>query len=63
MINLPKDSILNQPMDRAEFMKHVGVGAMFLFGGGMIARALGIGLTPQKSQAVGYGASVYGGQK
>lgn len=63
MIKLPQDTILNQQMDRAEFMKHVGVGAMFLFGGGMIARALGLSLTPGRNQAVGYGASTYGGHR
>ena len=50
-------------MDRAEFLKHVGVGAVLLLGGGMIARALGIELGAPKQQAVGYGASTYGGGK
>lgn len=63
MIHLPQDTILSQEMDRAEFLKHVGVGAVLLLGGGMIARALGIELGAPKQQAVGYGASTYGGGK
>ena len=64
MFKQTQDSILKKPMDRIESIKHVGLGAMFLFGGGMVARALGLSVSSQSGQqAHGYGTSVYGGAK
>lgn len=60
--------LMNKPMNRQEFLKHLAVGALLVFGGGSIANALGlpqrlgIGSPRDASPAnYGYGASVYGG--
>ncbi len=64
MLQKSQDSLLNKPMDRTEFLKNVGVGAVFLLGGGMVTRALGLGMPSQSGQQVhSYGASAYGGTK
>jgi|ADGO01.1.fsa_nt_gi hypothetical protein len=52
-------SLLNKPMDRKEFLKHVGMGFAILVGFSGVIKAL-------KSSTVtaqGYGSSVYGGRK
>jgi hypothetical protein len=61
-IKMMKDQIsklLSKPMDRKEFLKHVGIGFAILVGLSGVIKAF-------KSQSVagrGYGASVYGGNK
>lgn len=62
-------NILDKPMDRKDFLKHIGVGALFVAGGGMILNAVKLQeLSSQKPQladksSYGYGASAYGGSK
>lgn len=55
-------NILDKPMDRGEFLKHVGAGAAVLLGGNMIARAL-LGMQKPNTSGQGYGSSAYGGVK
>ena len=60
-------AILNKPMDRGEFLKHIGVAVLLAVGGGMIMQALGgmkkLGLEQNAQQSsLGYGSSAYGGQ-
>ena len=64
MMKIPKLAVLEQEMDRKDFLKYLGVGAMLLLGGNMIIGALtGINKAQQKSSGkqVGYGDSKYGG--
>ena len=63
-MRLPKLAVLEQEMDRKDFIKYIGVGAMLLLGGNMIVSALsGLGkASASKShKAAGYGSSTYGG--
>lgn len=62
--------LMNKRMDRQEFLKHLAVGTLLVFGGGAIANALGLSQrlgidAPGKGGPAqyGYGASVYGGIK
>lgn len=63
-MKLPKLAVLEQEMDRKDFLKYIGVGAMLLLGGNMIIGAL-TGLnkaqSSKKTKAMGYGSSSYGG--
>lgn len=62
--------IMEKPMDRRDFLKHVGVGSLMLLGGGIIVKSLGGfealtgGETAKDNReskvGVGYGASTYG---
>ncbi|MBL8121561.1 hypothetical protein JNM87_02320 [Candidatus Saccharibacteria bacterium] len=57
-------NLLDKPMDRGEFLKHVSAGAALLMGGNIIARTLlGVQKPHTTSSASGYGASAYGGVK
>lgn len=63
-MKLPKLAVLEQEMDRKDFLKYVGVSAMLLLGGNMIIGALtGLNKASSKSakKSVGYGNSSYGG--
>ena len=51
--------LLDQPLDRKDFLKQVGMGAVMLLGGGLIMRGLS---GTQQSRSRGYGASSYGGR-
>lgn len=60
--------LLEKPMDRKDFLKHVGVGALFVAGGGMIFNAIKLQQQADSKQlasnkSLGYGSSVYGGNK
>ena len=57
-------SLLSKEMDRKEFIRVIGVGAMLLVGGGAIMTALGhlSGAKPGVKGA-GYGSSAYGGDR
>lgn len=67
----PLQSILQQEMDRKDFIKYVGATLFFVAGGGMLVKAAqsAAQLSQAKSQsttqsntlAYGYGADVYGG--
>ena len=61
MIQLPQATILSQPMNRAEFLRHAGVGVVLLLGGGTIARGLGVNLPAQNQQGASFGGNAYGG--
>jgi hypothetical protein len=62
MIKLPKLAVLEKEMDRKDFIKYVGVGAMLLLGGNMIIGALtGLNKAQSSKKSVGYGSSTYGG--
>lgn len=52
-------NLLNKPMDRKEFLKHVGMGFAVLVGVAGIVKAL----NPKVTSNLGYGSSVYGGSK
>lgn len=52
--------VLNQPIDRKDFLKQVGLGTVMLFGGGLVARTV-FGQGQRKSNG-GYGVSAYGGK-
>ena len=65
-------ALLEKEMDRKEFMRFIGVGAMLLLGGGVIMNTLGnlnlgSGVTGKKSKSAGtgygYGSSAYGGTR
>lgn len=53
-------NILETPMDRKDFLRHMGLGAMVLVGSNLIIRTI---FGQQKSQPKGYGSSAYGGAK
>lgn len=65
------DELLAKKMDRKEFLKHLGVGTLALFGFGAALKLLGItngGVQPTtssagKGESLAYGASVYGGKR
>ena len=66
-IQLPKLAVLEKEMDRKDFLKHVGIGAVLLLGGNMIVGALK-GLDQSSKQRTtsvqssrGYGNMRYGG--
>ena len=65
---LPKIELLEQEMDRKDFLKSVGVGLALVLGGGMIMNAVA-GINKQstaaqsqdvKRSSYGYGMSGYG---
>lgn len=68
MNKIAKD-LLEKPMNRKDFLKHVGVGALFVAGGGMILNAMklqeqvGSGQQSTTATSFSYGSRVYGGSK
>lgn len=65
-IQLPKLEVLEKEMDRKDFLKHVGVGAVLLLGGNLILGALnGLDFAHKKQSSLqsgqGYGGMRYGG--
>lgn len=54
--------LTTKEMDRKEFLQNAGIGLLLIAGGGVIARALGIGGSTKKSSSAGYGSSAYGGR-
>lgn len=61
------DELLAKKMDRREFLKHLGIGTLVLFGLGSALKLLNGNMQPQQQQAAkrsfAYGASVYGGKR
>lgn len=66
------DELLAKKMDRREFLKHLGVGTLALFGFGAALKLLGItqggiqsttSSSSAKNDSLAYGASVYGGKR
>ena len=57
-------NILEQKMDRKDFLKHVGVGLVGLTGVGALMRAFGgNGSSTTGHRGYGYGGSTYGGAR
>ncbi len=60
--NLQK--LFNKPMDRKQFLGHVGAGALMVMGiSGLLKSLLDYGSQPRQQSEVGYGSSSYGGGK
>ncbi len=61
------NELLSKKMDRREFLKHLGVGTLVLFGFGSALKLLNGATATQRASAgsdsLAYGASVYGGRK
>ena len=56
--------LLDRPMSRAEFLKHMGVGLVLLFGGGIILQYLhGVPRAGVRTKSTAYGANTYGGTR
>jgi len=56
--------LLEKPMDRKDFLRHMGVGALMLLGGNLIYQAVvGTSKSRLNSGRVGYGSSAYGGNR
>ena len=69
-MNKQIETLLNKKMDRRDFIKHVGVGTLAVFGLGSVVKLMSsVNSNPvaTSSQAqntsMAYGASVYGGRK
>lgn len=56
------ENILQQKMNRKEFLQYVGSAILMILGVSSLLKALNIGQHAQKS-TTGYGASLYGGKK
>lgn len=58
-------TLLEQEMDRGQFIRYMAVGIMMLAGGNAIMQALGTmsGQRHAASQSFGYGSSPYGGDR
>jgi Trp operon repressor len=59
------NSLLQKPMNRLDFLKHVGVGIAAITGAAMVVKTMNSlgNATSSKQQSVGYGSAVYGGKK
>lgn len=64
-MTIPRPAILEQEMDRKEFLRNVGIGLLLLLGGNMIIGAIkGLeqmnGSSQTSKRTFGYGGSKYG---
>ncbi len=60
--NLQK--LFNKPMNRKQFLGHVGAGALTIIGvSGLLKSMLDYGGRPRQTAIDGYGTSAYGGVK
>ena len=60
--NLQK--LFNKPMNRKEFLAHIGAGALVVMGvSGLLKTLLDYGGRSRRHVAAGYGSSAYGGHK
>ncbi len=65
----PIKQLLEKPMDRKEFLQHIGVGILMMAGVGVLLQTVQRQLTSQQnvSRSVGggygYGSNVYGGRR
>jgi hypothetical protein len=59
------DSLLQKPMNRLDFLKHIGIGIAAITGAAMVVKTMnGLGSSSStKKQALGYGSAGYGGKK
>lgn len=53
--------LLDKKMDRADFLKHVGIGLLALTGVAGVLRSFGV--APSLGSTQSYGTSAYGGTK
>ncbi|HTK39499.1 MAG TPA: twin-arginine translocation signal domain-containing protein [Patescibacteria group bacterium] len=53
-------TLLDKPMDRRDFIKHIGIGIALVFGGGVVDRLI-FADSRRPKQTAGYGVSTYGG--
>lgn len=60
------DELLAKKMDRRDFLKHVGVGTLALFGFGAVVKMLSSvepkAVNNNKTTGLGYGSGAYGGK-
>jgi hypothetical protein len=58
------DSLLQKPMNRLDFLKHVGVGIAAITGAAMVVKTMNsLGGSSAKQRTLGYGSATYGGNK
>jgi hypothetical protein len=58
------NSLLQKPMNRLDFLKHVGAGIAAITGVAVVVKTMNsLGNTSGRKQSVGYGSSSYGGGK
>jgi hypothetical protein len=58
------NSLLQKPMNRLDFLKHVGVGIAAVTGAAVVVKTMNsLGNHSSKQQSVGYGSAPYGGKK
>jgi hypothetical protein len=60
------NSLLQKPMNRLDFIKHVGIGIAAITGAAAVVKtmnSLGGNTSTKKKQSLGYGSAVYGGKK
>jgi hypothetical protein len=60
MVKTDIEQLLQKQMDRKDFMKHTGIALLALSGVSGLLKTL---LHTQTQSSLGYGSSVYGGQK
>lgn len=64
MIQKNLQKLFEKPMNRREFLAHVGAGTLAVIGvSGLIKTLLAHDAAPHRHVATGYGSSPYGGQK
>jgi hypothetical protein len=57
------DGLLQKDMDRKEFLAHVGVAGLAVFGVSNVIKSLTEGSGPRDKRSGGYGGSAYGGDR
>jgi Trp operon repressor len=58
------DSLLKKPMNRLDFLKHVGAGIAAITGAAVVVKTMNnMNSSSSKKQTLGYGSAVYGGKK
>jgi hypothetical protein len=58
------NSLLQKPMNRLDFLKHVGAGIAAITGLAVVIKTMNsMGTASNRKQSVGYGSSAYGGGK
>lgn len=64
-MNKKIEDILNKKMDRKDFLRHIGIGALMLGGVGAALKAFDAFDTKKQPKKVsqGYGSMAYGGEK
>ncbi len=64
MVKKELQKLLEKPMNRKQFLAHLGAGALTVIGiSGLLKHLVNLGAKPSRQVADGYGASAYGGRK